>query len=141
MKSVVTSSKIRTVIKFYAKTLKRLPDLTFTGQITFSRNFKNNWNKSVNFRQLLKIILINEDSFLEMYPNNISFLTYWFLRTKWLFAKYMKITIETVIHKNRFSEKPCIEFGNRRSVTKSEFCNDMLRIIFNQYLLWVIMML
>ena len=72
-KSVVTPSKIRTVINFFAKALKRFPesvfayilDLAFIGQITFSRNFENDWNKSVN----LKIILIAENSFLEMYCN------------------------------------------------------------------------
>ena len=37
-----------------------------------------------------------------MYPNEMSFLTYWFLRIKWLFAKSVKITKETAIHKNRF---------------------------------------
>ena len=49
-KSVVTPSKIRTVINFYAEALKRFPknifadiaDLAFIGQITFSRNFENN---------------------------------------------------------------------------------------------------
>ena len=37
-----------------------------------------------------------------MYPNEMSFLTYWFLRIKWLFTKSVKITKETAIHKNRF---------------------------------------
>ena len=65
-------------------------DLAFTGQITFSRNFGNNWNKNVNF----KIILIGENSFLQMYRNKMSFLTYWFLRIKWLFAKSVEITFQ-----------------------------------------------
>ena len=50
LKSVVTPSKIRTVISLYAKTLKRFPekyfsdvvDLAFIVQITFSQNFENN---------------------------------------------------------------------------------------------------
>ena len=74
-KSVVTSSKIRTVISFYANALKLslksvfgyIVDFAFIGQITFSRNFENDWNKNVN----LKIILIAENSFLEMYCNKI----------------------------------------------------------------------
>ena len=37
-----------------------------------------------------------------MYSNEMSFLTYSFLRIKWLFAKYVEITKETGIHKNRF---------------------------------------
>ena len=37
-----------------------------------------------------------------MYPNKISFLTYWFLKIKWLFAKSVKITKETAIHRSRF---------------------------------------
>ena len=37
-----------------------------------------------------------------MYPNENSFLTYWFLRIKWLFIKYVKITKEKAIHRNRF---------------------------------------
>ena len=57
---------------FYAKALKRflknifadIVDLDFIGQITFSRNFEKIWNKNVNFRKILKIILINENSFL-----------------------------------------------------------------------------
>ena len=39
-----------------------------------------------------------------MYPNEKSFLTYWFLRIKWPFAKYLKTTKETAIHENRFSQ-------------------------------------
>ena len=39
-----------------------------------------------------------------MYPNEKSFLAYGFLRIKWLFAKYVKITKETAIYKNRFSQ-------------------------------------
>ena len=81
-KSVVTPSKIRTVINVYAKAL------AFIGQITFSRNSENDWNKNVNF----KVILMGENSYLQMYRNNISFLTYWFLRIKWLFPKSVKIT-------------------------------------------------
>ena len=37
-----------------------------------------------------------------MFPNGMSFLTYSFLRIKWLFAKSMKITKETATQKNRF---------------------------------------
>ena len=110
MKSVATSSKIRTVISFYAKALKCFPEknlrgycgLAFIAQITFSRNFENNWNKNVNVRQLLKIILINVNSLLQMYPNEINFLTYWFLKIKCLFDRYLKTTKKTAIHKNRF---------------------------------------
>ena len=49
---------------------------TFIGQITFSRNFKKNWKKNVNFRQLLKIILKNENSFLQIhfYRNSAKYL-------------------------------------------------------------------
>ena len=74
-KSLVTPSKIRTVFSFYANALKLslksvfayIVDLAFIGQITFSRNFENDWNKNVN----LKIILIAENSFLEMCCNKI----------------------------------------------------------------------
>ena len=51
-------------------------ELAFIGQITFFRNFENNWNKNINFRKTFKIIPINENSFLQMYPNEISFPTY-----------------------------------------------------------------
>ena len=76
LKSVVTSSRKNTAINFYAKALKRFPeeylrgivDLAFVSQITFSRNFENNWNKNDDFHQTFKIILINENSFLQMYP-------------------------------------------------------------------------
>ena len=74
----------------------------FHWSIKFSRNFEKNLNKNVNFRKILKIIIINENSFLQMYPKVMIFLTYWFLRIKWLFAKSVKITTETAIHKNRF---------------------------------------
>ena len=79
-----------------------IADLAFIDRVTFSRNFENNWYKNLNFRQLVKIILINEYSCLQMYPNERSFLTYWFLRIKWLFNKYVKITKERAIHKHRF---------------------------------------
>ena len=42
-------------------------DLAFIGQITFSQHFENDWNKNVD----LKIILIVENSFLQMYCNKI----------------------------------------------------------------------
>ena len=69
----MTPSKIRTVINFYAKALKRflesvfayIVDLALIGQIISSRNFENEWNKKVN----LKIILIGENSFLRLYCN------------------------------------------------------------------------
>ena len=104
-KSVVTPSKIRTIFNFYAKTLKcflksvfvYIVDLAFIGQIIFLWNFENDWNKNVNF----KIILIGENSFRKMYCNKISFLTYWFLRIKWLYAKSVKITIQ----KNSYPKK------------------------------------
>ena len=75
LKSLVTPSKIRTVINFYAKALSvslksvfaYIVNLAFMGQITFSRNFENNWNKNVN----LKIIPIGEKSFQQMYCNKI----------------------------------------------------------------------
>ena len=51
-------------------------DLAFIGNITFSQNFDNNWNKNVNFRQIFKIILINDDSFLQMYHHiEVNFLS------------------------------------------------------------------
>ena len=75
-------------------------DLAVIGQITFSRNFDNNWKKNVNFRQIFKIILINDDSFLQMYRSEMNFLTYWFLKMRWFFAKSVKITKEIAIHKN-----------------------------------------
>ena len=77
-------------------------DLAFIGQIAFPQNFENNWNKNVNFRKIFKINLMNENSFLQTYPNKMSFLAYWFLRIKWLFAKSVKINKEAQIHKNRF---------------------------------------
>ena len=106
-KSVVTPSKIRTVINFYAKALKRFPesvfayilDLAFIGQITFSRNFENDWNKNVN----LKITLIGDNLFLRMFCNKIK-----------VFRKTL-----------------CLWLGNR-SVAKSYFCNDIFRTISNQ---------
>ena len=63
-------------------------DLAFNGQITFSWNFENNWNKNVNFCKLFKIILINKNSFLQMYPNEMSFLVHWFLHCE----KYRNFT-------------------------------------------------
>ena len=54
-------------------------DLAFIGEMAFSRNFENDWNKNVSFRKIFKIILINKK-----------------------FAKFVKITKETAIHKNRF---------------------------------------
>ena len=41
---------------------------------------------------ILKLSCMGENSFLQMYGNNISFLTYWLLRIKWLFPKSVKIT-------------------------------------------------
>ena len=79
-------------------------DLAFIGQTTFSQDFDNNWNKNVNLRQILKIILINDDSFLKMHSSEMNFLTYWFLMIKWLFAKSAKITKEIAVHKNGFSQ-------------------------------------
>ena len=80
-------------------------DLAFVGQFTFSQNFENNWNKNVIFHQIFKIILINENSFLQIYRNEMNFLTYWSLRIKWLFPKSLKITKETAIHKKIFSQR------------------------------------
>ena len=34
----------------------------------------------------------------------MGFLKYWFLKIKWHFAKYVKITKETAIHKNGYSQ-------------------------------------
>ena len=99
-------------------------DLAFIGQITFSRNFDNNWNESVNFRQIFKIILINGDSFLQTYVSEMNFLTYWFLKIKWLFAKSVKITKEIAIHRKwifaKFLEKACL-FGKFIGWTKPFF--------------------
>ena len=144
MKSVATSSKIRTVISFHAKALKRFPEknlrgycgLAFIAQITFSRNFENNWNKNVNFRQLLKIILINENPLLEMYPNEINFLPIdsWRLNASLLNTwKQLRKQLSTKIDFCKVSRQTLSIFSSRRSVAKSEFCNDMLRIISNQY--------
>ena len=110
LKSAATPSKIHIVISFYAKVLKCFPEKNFCRycgfgfhwSITFSRNFEKNLNKNVNFRKILKIIIINENSFLQIYPKVMSFLTYWFLRIKWLLAKSVEITTETAIYKNRF---------------------------------------
>ena len=33
-------------------------DLSFIGQVIFSRNFENNWNKNIKICQMFKIILI-----------------------------------------------------------------------------------
>ena len=80
-------------------------DLAFVGQFIFSQNVENNWNKNVIFHQIFKIILINENSFLQIYRNEMNFLTYWSLRIKWLFPKSLKITKETAIHKKIFSQR------------------------------------
>ena len=80
-------------------------DLAFVGQFTFSQNFENNWNKNVIFHQIFKIILINENSFLQIYRNEMNFLTYWSLRIKLPFPKSLKITTETAIHKKIFSRR------------------------------------
>ena len=53
-------------------------DLDFIVQITLSRNFENNWKKNISF----KIILIDENLFLQMYCKKFSFLTCWFLKIK-----------------------------------------------------------
>ena len=111
-------NNIQSVINFYTKALKRFPekyfrrywfwiglDLDFIGQIKFSRNFHNNWHKNVNFRQIFKIILRNDVSLQQMYSIELNFsrfLTYWFLKIKWLLAKSVKITKEVAIHKNEF---------------------------------------
>ena len=39
-----------------------------------------------------------------MYRSKMNFLTHWFLKIKWLFEKCLKITKETAIHKNGFSQ-------------------------------------
>ena len=62
------------------------------------------WNKNVNFLQIFKIILINDDSFLHMYRSKMNVLTNWFLKIKWLFEKCLKIIKEPAIHKNGFSQ-------------------------------------
>ena len=77
--------------------------------------FENDWNKNVNS----KIILIGENLFPQTYCNKISFLTDWFLRIKWLYAKSVKITIK----KNSYPK--------RKSVAKIFFCNDISRTISN----------
>ena len=51
-------------------------DLVFIDQITFSRNFDSDLNTNVNFRQIFKIILINDDLFLQVYHSEMNFLTY-----------------------------------------------------------------
>ena len=81
---VVTPSKMVTDVSFYTNVLKRFNGKYFRGYrgfgFTVSQNFENTWNKKADFRQIFKIILINENPFLEMYPNEMNFLTYWFLR-------------------------------------------------------------
>ena len=62
-KSVMTPSKIRTVINFYAKALKRFPGRCFR----VSRGFSFHWS---NY-PVLKIILIGENSFLQTYCNKV----------------------------------------------------------------------
>ena len=76
LKSVVTPWKIHTVISLYTKALKFLPekyfadivDLAFIGQIKFSQNFENNWNKNVNFRKSIQ----NHHVKLKFIPENVS---------------------------------------------------------------------
>ena len=64
----------------------------------------------------------------------MSFLTYWFLRIKWLFAKYMTVTKLIAIHKNRFlqsfkknrvyslvTEKRKLKRHNRKDQLSSKF--------------------
>ena len=92
---------IRSLINFYTKVLKlflekyfrRYCRSAFIGKFIFSPNFDNNWNKNTNFRQIFKIIVINDDSFLQMYRREMNFLTYWFL----------KINIQTMIYFNKVS--------------------------------------
>ena len=81
-----------------------IEELAFIGQITFTRNFDNNWNKNVNFSQLFKNLLTNDDLFLQMYCSEMNFLTYWFLKIKWDFVKFVKTTKEMAIDKNGFSQ-------------------------------------
>ena len=79
--------------------------LNFIGQGTFSRIFENIWNKNVIFLTLFKIILINENPFLQMYHNEICILTYWFLRSiNNSSSNPWKKTKETAIDKNIFSQ-------------------------------------
>ena len=57
---------------------------------------------NVNFREIFKIILINDDPFLQICRSEVNFLAYGFLKIKRLFAKSVKITKEIAIHKNGF---------------------------------------
>ena len=59
---------------------------------------------NINFRQVFKITLINDGSFLQIYRSEMNFLTYWFLKIKSLFAKSVKKAKEIAIHKNEFSQ-------------------------------------
>ena len=96
LKSVVVPTKNTHCYEFLCKGLKGFPWKIFFvdivglafGQITFSRNSESNWKKNVIFKN----ILTEENSFLQMYRNRTSFVTYWFLRIKWLFVKSVKIT-------------------------------------------------
>ena len=66
-----------------------------------------------------------------MYPDEMIFLTYWFLRIKLLFAKSVKITKETAIHENRFLQSSkkspvySLVIKEVKAKAESEFCNDM----------------
>ena len=81
---------IRSVINFYTKALKSFPENNFCRYCgfgfhwsnTFSRNFHNNWNKNINFHQIFKTILINDDSFLQIYCSEMNFSTHWFSKIK-----------------------------------------------------------
>ena len=90
----------------------------------YTQNIENNLNKNLNFCKIFKIILINENSCLQMYPNEISFLAYWLLRIKWLFAKSGKTTKNRVIHKNRlFPSFYCLVIAElKRKVNFAMIC-------------------
>ena len=71
------SAVIRCNHRYFKKYIKiDIVVLSFIDQITFSQNIENNFSKNVNFRKIFKITLINENSCLQMHPNEISFLAY-----------------------------------------------------------------
>ena len=70
-----------------------------------------------------------------MYPNEMSLLTYSFLGIKWLFAKSVKITKETAIHKNRFLQSFKKNPGNGLVIEEVKPNVNCVMICWKQYLI------
>ena len=133
------SAVIRCNHRYFKKYIKiYIVVLSFIDQITFSQNIENNLNKNFNFRKIFKITLINENSCLQMYPNEISFLAYWLLRIKWLFAKSGKTTKNRVMYKNRlFSSFYCLVIAElKRKVNFAMICWEQYLIDMFDKLKW-----